>query len=90
VIVPTLWALWRCWVDMRKGIWTVYNYLLFANAAIMPFVPFSTYREPLGILRFIIGLQIAVILYAAEGKRTRVLRNGTIWIVTIFFALQLL
>jgi hypothetical protein len=90
VIAPTLWALQRCWVDSRKGTWTTYNYLLFANAAIMPFVPFSTYREPLGILRFIVGLQIAVILYAAEGKRTRVLRNSTIWIVTIFFALQLL
>ena len=90
VIVPTLWAVWRCWVDGRKGVWSAYTYLLFANGAIMPFVPFSTYSEPLGILRFIIGLQIAVILYAAEGKRTRVLRNTTIWIVTIFFALQLL
>jgi hypothetical protein len=89
VLVPTCWALWRCWVDGRKNSWTAYTYLLFANAAIMPFVPFSTYSEYLGILRFIIGLQIAVILYAAEGKRTRALRNSTIWIVTIFFALQL-
>jgi hypothetical protein len=90
VIVPTLWALRRCWIDGRKNAWTAYTYLLFANAAIMPFVPFSTYSEYLGILRFIIGLQIAVILYAAEGKRTRALRNSTIWAMTIFFALQLL
>jgi len=89
VIVPTVWALWRCWVDLRKRAWTAYTYLLFANAIILPFVPFSTYREPLGILRFIVGLQIALMLYAAQGKRTRALRNSTIWIVTIFFALQL-
>jgi hypothetical protein len=90
VILPTLWALWRCWVDLRKASWTAYTYLLFANAAILPFVPFSTYRELPAILRFIVGLQIAVILYAAEGKRQRMLINTLFWIVTIFFALQLL
>lgn len=90
VIVPTLWGLWRCWVDARKHTRTVYSWLLFMNAAIMPFVPFSTYREPLGILRFIVGLQIAIILYAAERHQTRALRNSTIWIVTILFAFSLL
>ncbi|MEO8610815.1 MAG: hypothetical protein ABI690_23160 [Chloroflexota bacterium] len=90
VIVPTLWGLWRCWVDLRKHTWTAYTWLVFANAAIMPFVPFSTYREPLGILRFIVGLQIAIILYAAERHQTRALRNSTIWIVTVLFAFSLL
>jgi len=90
VIVPTLWALWRCWVDWRNGKWSAYTLLLFANVVIMPFVPFSTYREPLGILRFIVGLQIAVILYTAERQQTRALRNSTIWIVTILFAFSLL
>jgi hypothetical protein len=89
VILPTLWALWRCWKEWQKGKWTAYTCLLFANAIIMPFVPFSTYREPLGILRFIIGLQIAVILYAAEQRRGRVLRNSTIWIVTALFIFSL-
>ena len=90
VIVPTLWAMWRCWMEWRKNTWTAYTYLLFTNAGIILFVPFSTYREPLGILRFIVGLQIAAILYAAEKKRTRALRNSTIWIVTVLFALSLL
>lgn len=90
VIVPTLWGLWQCWLDWQKRNWTAYTCLLFVNAAVMPFVPFSTYREWLGILRFIVGLQIAVILYAAERKQTRTLRNSTIWIVTIFFAFSLL
>lgn len=88
VIVPTLWALWRCWKDWPK--WSPYTFLLFTNAAIMPFVPFSTYREPLGILRFIVGLQIAVILYAAEQRRFRALRNSTIWIVTLLFTFTLI
>jgi hypothetical protein len=90
VIVPTLWALWRCWADWQDGKWSVYTWLLFSNAIIMLFVPFSTYREWLGILRFIIGLQIAVILYGAERQQRRVLLNSTIWIVTILFAFSLM
>ena len=56
----------------------------------MPFVPFSTYREPLGILRFIVGLQIAVIVYAAWKPAPRALRNTTLWATTILFILVLM
>lgn len=90
VLTPTIWALRRCWRDFRRGEWTIYTFLLFTTSVIMLFVPFSTYREHLGILRFIIGLQIAVLLYAAHTHNTRVLRNSTIWIMTLFFAASLI
>lgn len=85
VLFPTLWALWRCWKELREGNTSVYVFLLLVNAGIMLFVPFSTYREPIGILRFIVGLQIAIILYAADRKMTRALRNSTLWVWTIAF-----
>lgn len=81
-ILPTLWGLWRCWRDYRAKTWDVWTTLLLANAALMLFVPFSTYRELLGILRFIVGLQIAVILYAASRKQQRVLMNSVLWSLT--------
>jgi hypothetical protein len=87
VILPTLWALKKCWADRANR--AVYLYLLFANAAIMLFVPFSTYREPIGILRFIVGLQIVVILYAASRHNIRVLRYTTLWITTALFMVSL-
>lgn len=87
VIWPTLWGLWRCVQDIRAQRWTLYTSLLLFNSAIMLFVPFSTYREPLGILRFIVGLQIAVILYAAERKNRRALRFSTFWAVTSLIAI---
>lgn len=85
VLVPTAWALWRCWRDLQARGLSLYDFLLFTNAFIMLFVPFSTYREPLAILRFIVGLQIAVILYAAWKPAPRALRNTTTWIVTLMF-----
>jgi len=45
-------------------------------------VPFSTYREWLGILRFTVGLQIALVLYAAERRQRRVLLYSTLWAFT--------
>lgn len=82
-IIPTLWGLKRAWIDFREKKWDIWTILLGINALVMVFVPFSTYREFLGILRFIGGLQIAVILYSAQRKNKRVLRNSTIWIFTL-------
>ncbi len=90
VLVPTFWALRCCWRDWRDQAVDLYTWLLLTTGAIMLFVPFSTYREPLGILRFILGLQIAVILYAANRKNARALRYSTIWIVTTLFVFVLL
>jgi hypothetical protein len=89
VLVPTAWALWRCWRDLQNRGLSLYDFLLFTNTSIMLFVPFSTYREPLAILRFIVGLQLAVILYAAWKPAPRALRNTTIWIVTLMFVYAL-
>jgi hypothetical protein len=85
VLIPTLWGLRQGFLALRRGDWSAVALLLLVNALVLPFVPFSTYREPIGILRFIVGLQIAVLLYAAARRDSRVLRLSTIWIVTILF-----
>jgi hypothetical protein len=90
VLLPTFWGFRRAWLDWRQGKIDPYTWLLFVHAAIMPFVPFSTYREPIGILRFIVGLQIAVILYAASRHNSRALRYSTLWIVTTLFIFSLI
>lgn len=90
VLVPMAWALRRSWRDIRANKISFYTCLILVTAGVMPFVPFSTYREPIGILRFIVGLQIAVIVYAAQARNQRVLRNSTIWVLTTFFAVSLL
>jgi hypothetical protein len=81
VLLPTLWALWRGLRDTLQRRWHPYVFLMLANAAIMPFVPFSTYREPLGIARFAAGLVIGVVLYAALRRSRRALRYSTLWIL---------
>lgn len=79
-VLPTTWALWACWQEVRRRRWHPYLWLLLTNAAIMLFVPFSTYREPLGITRFMPGLVIAVLLFAALRKLRRPLLYSTLWV----------
>lgn len=78
-IYPTLWGLRECWLAFRENRFTAIVFLLLFNAGLMLFIPFSTYREPLGILRFVVGLQIAVMLFAAEKPSRRALLNSTVW-----------
>lgn len=87
VLIPVIWSLWQIWRDLRANDMTIYTWLLLTSAIIMPFIPFSTYREPVAILRFIIGLQIAVILYAAHKRSRRALLNSTIWALTSIFVI---
>ena len=79
VLFPTGWALLRCWRDSHPAQnWTLTTSLLFTNALIMLFVPFSTYREINGLFRFIVGLQLAILLYASEHRHLRPLRLSII------------
>ncbi|MEA3352175.1 MAG: hypothetical protein U9Q82_16345 [Chloroflexota bacterium] len=45
------------------------------------FLPFSTFREPGGLLRYACGLVLAVLLFAAKHKHRRVLRYAPFWLV---------
>lgn len=79
VLLPTLWGLAVTLRDPKRDVWAFW---LFFNALLMLFVPFSTYREILGILRFIVGLQLAIILYAAHRRARRPLMYSTLWMLT--------
>lgn len=85
-VLPSAWALWRALRDVARRHCTLYACVLLTNAAIMPFLPFSTYREFLGLLRFMPGLVIALVLYAAHERLRRPLLYSTLWIVLLMFA----
>lgn len=84
-VLPGLWALWRSVRDLISRRWDLTTCLLLANAATMPFLPFSTYREYLGLLRFLPGLVLVTVLYAAQHKLHRPLRYSTLWIALLLF-----
>lgn len=81
VVLPTLWGLWQSGRQILRGDAHPYDFFLLANAAVMMTIPFSTYREPLGIIRFIVGLVLAVLLFGAlRHPRGRVLMTTWVWL----------
>lgn len=86
VIAPSLWGIAAGLRDLLRRVQHPYSSLLLANAASIAIIPFSTFREPLGILRFLPGLTAAFLLYAAHYRRTRMLRFSLLWLATLAFA----
>lgn len=80
-VLPSLWALWRGGRDLLRGNWALYSLILFANAAIIPFTPRSTFAEPFGLARFLPALVFSLILYAAHNRLWRPLRYSAVWLL---------
>jgi hypothetical protein len=68
LLFPAVYGLAAPLVDFFKQRTIPEGLLLLANAAMIAFAPFSTFREPLGILRLACGLIVCFWLYAAAKK----------------------
>ncbi len=85
VVIPSAWGLWATIKEFRGGQYHLYTCLFFATLVVMPFVPFSTYREFLGIYRFIVGMVIMHVLYTGLRYPGRPLTYSTLWLVLLLF-----
>lgn len=73
IVLPALWGLWRVAADLTAREFSLDTGLLGLHGVLMVFLPFSTYREPLGLVRIACGLVVAVMIYAASNGHRRVL-----------------
>jgi hypothetical protein len=85
IFIPIFWGLWRCWKDFQAKSWTPATQVMLFNILIIPFIPFTTFSEINGILRFVIGMQIAIIWYAASKRMLRPLRFTSYWAFSCLF-----
>jgi hypothetical protein len=88
IVLPTLWGLW---VGIRKwlsGDTHIVVLALVLNAMVLPFLPFSTYRETGGTLRFGCGLVLSVIIYSSHYRMRKVLNYSQLWSVLNAFLLK--
>jgi hypothetical protein len=88
VIFPALWGLWEVGKKFLDKDINRINLALGLHAASILFLPFSTFREPGGLLRYTCGLVLAVILFAAQYQHQRALRYVPLWLVLNVFLLK--
>ena len=87
-VLPTAWALVASVRDLARGLRHPWVTVLLARAAVLPFLPHSTWREPLAMARLASGLVAAVLLYGGLRRSNRVLRWSTVWLATLVLVLN--
>lgn len=80
IVIPVLWGLWATLQKLRDQQFNVVVLALLLNAIVIMFLPFSTFRETGGLLRFACGLVLAVILFAARYTVRRALNYSWFWL----------
>jgi hypothetical protein len=84
-VIPALLSLWATGQDLVRGRWHPFTTVLLANAIVILFLPQSTFREPLAMLRLTIGLMAATILFGAAKRSTRILNYTLFWLASLVF-----
>jgi len=87
-VIPSLLSLWATVRELWKGRWHPLTTMLLANAVVMLFLPQSTFREPLGMLRLTSGLVTATINYGAGKRSRRILNYSLLWLASLVFVVK--
>ncbi len=82
-VLPITWALVVSLRDLWRGWRHLWVTMLLVQAAVLPFLPFSTWREPLAMARLATGLVAALLLYAARRRSRRGLRFSWLGLATL-------
>jgi len=88
VILPAIWGVVASLRRLRLDWFSAEAWALALNGALILFVPFSTAREPLGLVRLATGLVLAVLLFAAALGLRRVLNYSMFWSAMLVLLVQ--
>jgi hypothetical protein len=88
VILPALWGIWVTFKKLLEGEINFVVLALLLNALVIPFLPFSTFRETGGLLRISCGLVLAVLLFAGQYRIRRVLNYSFLLLVLNIFLVK--
>jgi hypothetical protein len=83
IVIPTIWGIYTSAKSLFRGDLRAEVWALFINAGATAFLPFSTFREPLGIVRVATGLVLAILLYSAMKKERQILNYTFFWFVLL-------
>ncbi len=81
-ILPALAGLWLSGRSLLQGLSHPYVFSLLLNSLIILFLPASTFREPVAMLRLTQGLVVSMILFGGLVRSWRILNYSTFWLAT--------
>lgn len=87
IVFPAVWGIAQGIAQWRDRRLTEHGLVLALHGAAIAFLPSSTFREPLGILRFADGMMLAVLVFASCEDKLRPLRYALFWIALLVWLL---
>lgn len=88
VLVPAFWGVWVVVKNVLHRQIDLISFGFGLNAIVILFLPFSTFREPGGLLRFACGLALSLLLFACYFRYSKVLRYLPLMLVLNVFLLK--
>ncbi|MBN2555401.1 MAG: hypothetical protein JXA97_05630 [Anaerolineales bacterium] len=88
IVVPAVWGLIAACRTLLEDMGRADAYMLAANSAAIIFLPHSSFREPLGLIRFADGLVLALLYFAAVSDRRRAMRYAVLWTAMLVLILN--
>ena len=88
LLLPAFWGIWSGIMRLAAGQGNVVALCLLLNSVTILFLPFSTFRETGGLLRFSCGLALSVICFAACFRQKRVLNYSIFWVFLNVFLIK--
>jgi len=88
IIVPNLWGTISSGRALTKGDFVFQNWIYFLNTLFITFLPFSTFREPLGLVRVASGMITAFIFFAVHRKLRRPLNYAMFWMFLLVLLIR--
>lgn len=83
IVFPVIWGAVNSLRDILRRTRDLEAWALLLNATAIAFLPFSTFREPLGLVRVSSGLILAVVFYAARRGNRRAQNYSLFWIAML-------
>ena len=88
VMFPSIWGIIASVRQLFARNRHPYVWALGVNAIIIPFTPFSTFREPVAMFRFCTGLVLATLLFGGLTKSHRALNYSWFWLAMLVFLVR--
>jgi hypothetical protein len=79
ILLPAIWGLVTGVRSLLARLTDGDGWALLLNSGLIAFLPFSSFREPLALVRLATGLVLATLLFAAGQGRRRVLNYSLFW-----------
>jgi hypothetical protein len=79
ILLPAIWGLVTGVRSLLTRLTDGGGWALLLNGGLIAFLPFSSFREPLALVRLATGLVLATLLFAAGQGRRRVLNYSLFW-----------